>query len=193
MMLLSADGFDFHLSQARMELTRNATSVPIRGVPVRPLQDAIRFPPIEKFVLPAIPTVPRAVVRPFRFRGGRTDAPTPSLATAQAKAPVLGDETIRHEVMVTMRRAIVFKVRVRLVITDGHRVLIMSENGASIKGELNWTGETPRLTPKGDAGLEVTDGDNRGESFEFPDTTTRDTWSGILTRLLRIDEFSWRH
>jgi hypothetical protein len=33
------------------------------------------------------------------------------------------------------------KVKVRFVITDYQRVLLISENGVAIKGELNWTGE----------------------------------------------------
>jgi hypothetical protein len=37
MMVLSADGFDFHLSQRRMELTQNTTSVAIQWVSVRPM------------------------------------------------------------------------------------------------------------------------------------------------------------
>jgi hypothetical protein len=113
------------------------------------------------------------------------------LAKGQPKVSFLGEESVHHEVMVTMWREIMFKVKVRLVIMDYQRVLLISENGAAIKGELNWTGETPRITPKGDTGLDVVDADNRGESFEFADTDARDTWAGILMRLLRMDESSW--
>jgi S-formylglutathione hydrolase FrmB len=97
---------------------------------------------------------------------------------------------VRDEVMVTVRRAIMFKVKMHFVVTNHHRVLIMRENYSAVRGELNMTGETPTVTPKGDTGLEVVDGDERSESFEFADTESRNRWAGILTRLLKVDELS---
>jgi hypothetical protein len=95
---------------------------------------------------------------------------------------------VKHEVLVTMRRAIMFKVKMHIVVTNYQRVLLMRENYSVIKAELNMTGDRPTVTPKGGTGLEVVDGDERSVNFEFADTESRNRWAGILTRILRVDE-----
>jgi hypothetical protein len=174
-----------------MSLTKKSVPVEILGIVVEPLHSPLQLPQIGRFAVPTlIPVPPGELPRPSILRRWMNNVGSHTHVTQQAEDLLPEGETVTHDVMVTMKRAIMFKVKMHLVVTSYQRVLLISEHCSSIKGELNMTGETPTVTPKAETGLEVVDRDDRSETFEFADAASRDTWAGILARLLRVDEIA---
>jgi hypothetical protein len=188
---LVADGFNCKVTGTLVSLTRKSVPVEILGIAVAPMHSPLQLPHIEQFAVPTLIPVPQAEQpRPSILRRWMGHIGSQVNVPQQAEDLLPEGETVKHSVLVTIKRALMFKVKRHVVVTSSQRVLLISEHCSSIKGELNMTGERPTITPKAETALEVVDRDDRSEIFEFADTQSRDRWARILTRLLRVEEMS---